>query len=117
MTNATETAAWGIDFSPDLLTHQVRFVAVPREGVSSEELLKKFETLKVADEELGEAVSADGSLMEQAFFDQFKKTQAIIVPSKQRNGKTTKGYLFIEGEYKFDLLKIMSGQFERQFTD
>ena len=92
-------------------------MAVPREGVSSEELLKKFETLKVADEELGEAVSADGSLMEQAFFDQFKKTQAIIVPSKQRNGKTTKGYLFIEGEYKFDLLKIMSGQFERQFTD
>jgi len=112
MTAATETAAWGIDFSPDFFTHQLRFVAVPKEGVSAEELLKKFDAIKVAIEKL-EDFENPKSLMEQSLLEQFKKTKATIVEAEQRNGKTIKAHLLVEGEYKFDIVGLINKYFEK----
>ncbi len=98
MTIATEIAAWGVDLSHDYETCQLRFVAVPREGVSTDDLLKKFETLKnaCAQSDVDDALSMH-------FLEQLKKAKTTIVESKRRNGEITEAYLLVEGECSADL--------------
>ena len=97
MTNATETTAWGVDLSQDHKICQIRFAAVPSEGVSAGELLERFEALRVAYEEQTSDDDAD-----QAFLEGIEKARATIVPSKESNGTTTKSYLLVEGECTID---------------
>ena len=102
MVLATETAAWGVDFSQDYKTFQVRFAAVPKEGVSTDELIEKFEALKVAfaDHTAGDEVT-------QQFLENFKNAKVSTVESQQSNGKTTKAYMLVEGECTTDFFKLM----------
>jgi beta-lactamase regulating signal transducer with metallopeptidase domain len=102
MTLATETAAWGVDFSQDYKTFQVRFVAVPNEGVSTDELIEKFEAFKVAfaDHTADEAFA-------QQLLENLKKATVTIVDSQQSNGETTKSYMLVEGECTIDFFKLM----------
>ena len=105
MTIATETAAWGVDFSQDYKTFQVRFAAVPKEGVSMDALLEKFEALKVA--------FADHTSDEEAtqqFLDNFRNAKVTIVESQQSNGKTTQAYMLVEGECTIDFFKLMKSK-------
>ena len=90
---ATETAAWGVDVSQDRLTYHVRFAAVPKSGVSTDELLKKYETLKfaISQSDLDDKFS-------NIFMEQLQKAKVTIVQSEKRNGKTVKAYLLVEGE-------------------
>lgn len=97
MTNATETTAWGVDLSQDHKICQIRFAAVPSEGVSAGELLERFEALRVAYEKQTSDDDAD-----QAFLEGIEKARATIVPRKESNGTTTKSYLLVEGEYTID---------------
>lgn len=105
MTIATETAAWGVDFSQDYKTFQVRFAAVPKEGVSMDAFLEKFEALKVA--------FADHTSDEEAtqqFLDNFRNAKVTIVESQQSNGKTTQAYMLVEGECTIDFFKLMKSK-------
>ena len=101
MTIATETVAWGIDLSQDYKTCQIRFAAVPKEGVSVGDLLKKFEALRDAFIQS----DADEEFPEH-FLEQFMKAKVTIVKSKNSNGETVKSYLLVEGECSADLSKF-----------
>ena len=103
MTIATETAAWGMDLSQDYKTCQIRFAAVPKAGVSTDELLKKFEALRDACDQS----DADDDFSSH-LLDQFKKATVTIVKSKKSNGETTKAYLLVEGECSANFSNVLS---------
>ncbi len=105
MTNATETAAWGVDLSEDYTTIQVRFAAVPKDGVSTDELVNKYEALKaeVANHTADEDIA-------QIFLRQFVNAKVSSVQSERRNGTKTKAYLFVEGECTIDFAEIFKNK-------
>ena len=107
---ATKTAAWGVDFSQDYKTCHIRFAAAPKAGVSTDELLKHFESLRDAVEEdfrdaLEQHPDDDDILVHP--LQQLKKAKATIVNSKKSNGETTKAYLLVEGECSADLAPFL----------
>jgi len=105
MTIATETAAWGVDLSPDFKTFQVRFAAVPKDGVSTDEMIEKFEAFKVA---FAEHSGSDE--VTQDFLNQFRNAKVTVVEGEQRNGKKTKAYMLVEGECTIDFFKLMKSK-------
>ena len=108
MTAATETAAWGVDLSQDYKTCQIRFAAVPKAGVSTDELLKHFEALRDALEQDALEHSDDLDDFSLNFLNQFKKAKVTIVNSNEGNGEMTKAYLLVEGEISADLSNVIS---------
>lgn len=102
MTMATKTAAWGMDLTQDYKTCHIRFVAVPKEGVSTDDLLEKFESLVDACEQ---STAADDFSLH--FLEQLKKAKITIVKSKKSNGESTEAYLLVEGECSADLSKVI----------
>ena len=105
MVKATEIAAWGVDLSEDYTTFQVRFAAVPKDGVSTDDLIEKFEALKVE-----VAAHTDDDVITQILLTQFMKAKATTVEGKLRDGTMTKAYLFIEGECTIDFAEILKGR-------
>jgi len=105
MTIATETVAWGVDFSQDYKTFQVRFAAVPKEGVSTGELLDKFEAFKVAFADHSEEFA-------QQLLESLKEAKVTMVESQLSNGKTTKAYMLVEGKCTIDFFKLMKSNQE-----
>ena len=95
MTSATETAAWGLDLSPDNKSCQIRFVAVPKAGVSIDTLLNKFDAVR---DQYTKAFGTTDDERYKDFFQQWKKIKVSVVNGKEVNGEKTKDYLLVEGE-------------------
>lgn len=100
MTLATQTAAWGIDLTPDYKICQIRFAAVPRAGVSMDQFLKKFDAVK----NVMLATDADDDFSRH-FVEQLKKAKVSVVEGQTENGLTTSSYLLVVGECSADFGK------------
>ncbi|MEM9410363.1 MAG: M56 family metallopeptidase [Planctomycetota bacterium] len=101
LTVATETVAWGIDFTPDYEFCQIRFAAVPKADVTIDQFLEKFKAVKNT---LLATDEADG--FAKHFASQLEKAQVSIVNGEMRNGKMMPSYLLVKGECSADIGKF-----------
>ena len=102
MTAATETFAWGFDLSPDYDSCRIRFAAVPKTGVSIDQLLNKFDAVRNAIAK-DEDIKVDG--LEKHVWEQWKKIKVSVVNGKEVNGEKTKAYMLVEGECSSRIIK------------
>ena len=113
LTVATETAAWGLDLSPDYESCRIRFAAVPKPEVSIGELLNKFdafrdEIAKDLNARIAKDLDVSDDEFEKHLLGQWKKIKVSVVNGKVVNGEKMKDYMLVEGECSGSIIKALN---------